>query len=60
MLQRSRRSHVSPSSTASNAKPSHRFHDKKVSVTVHPSHLGGAQSLATWLKSRENKMLMSP
>jgi hypothetical protein len=46
--------------TAVNAKASRRFHDKKVSVTVHPLHLGGAQSLVAWLKSREIKMLMSP
>jgi hypothetical protein len=46
--------------TTVNAKVSHWFHDKKVSVTVHPLRLGGAQSLATWLKSRENKTLMSP
>jgi hypothetical protein len=36
------------------------FHTKKVSAAVHPFHLGGAQRLVTWLKSRENKALMSP
>lgn len=46
--------------TALNAQASHRFHDKKVSGPVHRRHLGGAQSQATWLKSREIKMLMSP
>jgi hypothetical protein len=43
-----------------NVQTNHRFHDKKVSSAVHPRHLGGAQSMATWLKSRENKTLMSP
>ena len=28
--------------TALTTKPSNRFHDKKVSVAVHPAHLGGA------------------
>jgi hypothetical protein len=36
------------------------FQREKVSVAVHPFHLGGAQRLLTWLKSRENKALMSP
>ncbi|SHN79904.1 hypothetical protein SAMN05444170_4155 [Bradyrhizobium erythrophlei] len=36
------------------------FHAKKGSVAVHPFHLGGAQRFVTWLKSRENKALMSP
>ena len=39
---------------------SNRFHAKKVSFAVHPFDLGGAQSMATWLKSREIKTLMSP
>jgi len=43
-----------------NAQANHRFHDKKGSVAVHPCHLGGAQSMATWLKSREIKTLISP
>ena len=46
--------------TALNAEGSDRFHDKKGSVAVHPHHLGSAQELAAWLKSRENKTLMSP
>jgi hypothetical protein len=41
-------------------KASDPFHGKKVSVAVHPRHLGGAQWSTTWLKSRENKALMSP
>jgi hypothetical protein len=41
-------------------KPSNRFQAKKVSFAVHPFYLGGASSMATWLKSREIKMLMSP
>jgi hypothetical protein len=36
------------------------FDAKKGSAAVTPLHLGGAQSLATWLKSREIKTLMSP
>jgi hypothetical protein len=36
------------------------FHAKKVSFAVCPRYLGGAQSPVTWLKSRENKALMSP
>jgi hypothetical protein len=36
------------------------FHAKKGSGAVHLFHLGGAQRLVTWLKSRENKALMSP
>jgi hypothetical protein len=40
--------------------PSNRFHAKKVRFPVYPIDLGGAQSRATWLKSRENKALMSP
>jgi hypothetical protein len=40
--------------------PTNRFHAKKVSFAVPPFHLGGAQSMATWLKSREIKTLMSP
>ena len=43
-----------------NGQANHWFHAKKVSCTVHPRHLGGAQSMATWLKSREIKTLMSP
>lgn len=46
--------------TALNAQASDRFHDKKVSAPAHPRHPGGAPSLATWLKSREIKTLMSP
>jgi hypothetical protein len=46
--------------TATNAKASHWFHDKKVNAPVHPRHLGGAQLMRTWLKSREIMMLMSP
>jgi hypothetical protein len=37
-----------------------RLHAKKVSFAVHPFDLGGAQSMATWLKSREIKALISP
>jgi hypothetical protein len=36
------------------------FQRKKVSRAVPLLHLGGAQRLVTWLKSRENKALMSP
>jgi len=36
------------------------FHAKKGSAAVTPLHLGGAQSFATWLKSREIKALISP
>ena len=36
------------------------FQAKKVSVAVHLFHLGDAQTPVTWLKSRENKALMSP
>jgi hypothetical protein len=40
--------------------PTNGFHVKKVSFAVPLFHLGGAQSMVTWLKSREIKTLMSP
>ena len=39
---------------------SNAFQAEKVSLAVHPRHLGSAHSLATWLKTREIKALMSP
>ena len=43
-----------------NVQANNGFQAKKVSVAVYPRHLGGAQLPATWLKTRENKALMSP
>jgi hypothetical protein len=43
-----------------NAKASDPFQSKKGSFAVHPFHPGGALRFVTWLKSRENKALMSP
>jgi hypothetical protein len=43
-----------------NVEASDPFRRKKVSVTVRAAHRRGAQWRATWLKSRENKALMSP
>jgi hypothetical protein len=41
-------------------KASDPFPTKKVSSAVRAPHRRGAQGLAAWLKSRENKALMSP
>ena len=43
-----------------NVQGNDRFLVKKVSVAASSPHLGAAQTLVTWLKSRENKALISP